>query len=369
MTNKDRAKKLYSEGFSRKAIADKIGVSYSCACNYTQGEDDPSVNAILRLSSLGNNAKQVAKSLGIQYQRVARVIRKHKEGRKPNLHIRSGMPSGERNKMSVISDKEFEKLYTRVCEGETMKEVNKDTDLSYSAFANRVRVREKHRAPLTFSTVTDKVDTDYVEWIPIEGIQGYFVSADGRVCSERGELSVSSAGSVNIGGKQLSLAKLVALTFLPNPNGVKTVRKIDPDGGYGYDNLYWYVPSGRVALFRKKVSVPLVEEILYQWSTGKYNIVDIRDKYKVKRFHIEKLLNKDFSIVEKDTDRKFLESKYSDFDKLACLPANIIDKVIEVHILGKVTPKQICEELGVCIDVVKLVRANTPAEGIVKLKM
>lgn len=97
------------------------------------------------------------------------------------------------------------------------------------------------------------------EWAPIPEYEHYEVSTLGRVRNEEGKLlrvyvknmTPSVALFKNKKRRLLSVGKLVAAAFLPNPFDAKTVRHKDGDNHNNrVENLEWRVNSKRQAIIR-----------------------------------------------------------------------------------------------------------------------
>lgn len=105
------------------------------------------------------------------------------------------------------------------------------------------------------------------EWAPIPEYEHYEVSTLGRFRSEEGRMlkvylkGTSPCVALRKNGKRkhLSVGKLVAAAFLPNPFDAKTVRHKDGDNQNNcVENLEWRVNSKRQAIIHYDHDVFLV---------------------------------------------------------------------------------------------------------------
>lgn len=91
------------------------------------------------------------------------------------------------------------------------------------------------------------------EWRPIKGFCSYEVSSKGRIRSNKGRLPKILIGGSNRGGYKCynlrsdesktyfkTIHRIVALTFIPNPQGLEFVNHIDKDKSNNCkENLEW----------------------------------------------------------------------------------------------------------------------------------
>lgn len=268
---------------------------------------------------------------------------------------------GDSHYRSNISDSVFDKLYIRFLEGESIKALHTGLDVSYQALAQRIRRRERIRgnkfitnqAENQVETVAEEISLDSgVVWSPINNAElsdNYFITACGRVRSWTKELKVRGA-VVAIKSNRYNVAKLIADTFLPNPDRCTSIRYLDEDkSNYNLINLAWrynkrddgFVYSrGAVSMLRAKM-------IREDWSTGKFGFEALRVKHKRKEKEIRAVLNNRVSPV-------------AGFDMFKSLPKELVKFVCEQYVYGELTLMGIWESYHIPVDVVKLIESETP---------
>jgi len=268
---------------------------------------------------------------------------------------------GDNHYKSKISDEVFDKLYIRFLEGESIKALHVGLDVSYQALAQRIRRRERIRGNKFIAdqsekqaeTVAEEISLDSgVVWSPINHAklsEDFFITACGRVRTWNKELNVRS-GVVSVKVVRYTVAKLVAATFLPNPDSCTGIRYLDGDRmNYNLNNLAWKYnkKADQFVYSRGAISMVRAKMIRDDWSTGKFGFEELRVKHKRKEKEIRAVLNNRVSTV-------------AGFDMFKSLPDELVKFVCEQYVYGEMTLMDIWDSYHIPVDVVKLIEGETP---------
>ena len=315
-----------------------------------------------------HSVKEIIEETGVSQSQVYKIRRdlisqqlNGDSGRQKDLVRRvENKRCGDSHYRSKLSDEVFDKLYVRFLEGESIKALHEGLDISYQALAQRVRRRERIRGnkfiAMHIENKVEKVAEEIslgsgVVWSPInheDMSDSYFITACGRVRSWKKELKVKD-GVVAIRSGRYTVAKLVAMTFLPNPDGCPTVRYLDDDrSNYRLENLAWkYKKKADGFVYsRGNISVLRAKMIREDWSTGKFGFEALRVKHKRKEKEIRAVLNN-------------LVAKVDGFDMFKSLSPELTDFVCDNYVYGELSIMEMYDRYDIPVEVMRLIEGET----------